>query len=232
MKAREASLLFCPLTILSKTEVAKKLGFYLSNLSAMDSGRRAISLKRLAKIAAFLHCSIGDLIVNSGGEKKIFREEVLNDLLERIEASQEDGTDKSWVPKVMLAQKRHYAQADDFFLDNTTQNLKKAVSVLLDLRFHIATKKGHFDPDQIEKIVQKQETLVATNPQGVQIELLLRISGYAFGELSRDAAIFLVEGVPIRVGKLRKLLNSKKIAGREKDRLFLKRYQALLREKK
>ncbi len=120
----------------------------------------------------------------------------------------------------------------DFFLDNTTQNLKKAVSVLSDLGFHMATKKGHFNPDQIEEIVQRQGTLVATNPQGVQIELLLRISGYAFGELSRDAAIFTVEGVPIRVGKLRKLLNSKKIAGREKDRLFLKRYLALLREKK
>ncbi len=93
------------------TEVAKKVGFYLSNLSAMDSGKRTISLKRLAKIAAFLHCSVGDLILNSKEEKKIFREVALNDLLEQIESSHEDGTDKSWVPKVMMAQKRHYAKA-------------------------------------------------------------------------------------------------------------------------
>lgn len=120
----------------------------------------------------------------------------------------------------------------DLFLDNTLENLKKATAVLMRLGFSVSMRRGHFQPDKIKEIVQRQETLVATNPQGVQIELLLRVSGYVFRELDQDAKVFLVDEVPIRVGRLRKLLNSKKIAGREKDRLFLKRYQTLLREKK
>ncbi len=116
----------------------------------------------------------------------------------------------------------------DLFLENTLGNLKKAVGILSRLGFHVATKEGPFRPDHIKEIVQRQGTLMATNPQGIQIELLLRISGYVFRELEKDAKIFLVDEVPIRVGGLRKLLMSKKIAGREKDRLFLKRYQANL----
>ena len=62
------------------------------------------------------------------------------------------------------------------------------------------------------------------------IELLLKISGYPFSELAKDAATFTVRGVPIRVGRLGKLLRSKLLAGRPKDRHFLKRYQSLLEE--
>lgn len=119
----------------------------------------------------------------------------------------------------------------DLFLDNTIENLKKAAAVLTRLGFSVSARRGYFQSDKVKEIVQRQETLVATNPQGVQIELLLRVSGYVFRELDQDAKVFLVDEVPIRVGRLRKLLNSKKIAGREKDRLFLKRYQALLHEK-
>ena len=119
----------------------------------------------------------------------------------------------------------------DLFLDNTLENLKKAVGVLSRLGFHLATKKGSFKLDHLKEIVQRQETVIATNPQGVQIELLLRVSGYVFRELDKDAKIFLADEVPIRVGRLQKLLRSKKIAGREKDRLFLKRYQIDLKEK-
>ncbi len=119
----------------------------------------------------------------------------------------------------------------DLFIDNTIQNVKKAAGLLLGLGFQITTRRGGFDPEKVKEILQREETVVATNPQGVQIELLLRISGYVFGEIDKDAAVFLVDEVPIRVGKLRKLLHSKQVANREKDRLFLKRYQALLKEK-
>lgn len=93
------------------TELAKKLRLYLSNLSAMDSGTRPVSLRQLSKIAQFLHCGIGDLLLSSAEEKKIFREKILNKRVEQLETSSEDGTDKSWVPKVMLALNRHYARS-------------------------------------------------------------------------------------------------------------------------
>ena len=63
------------------------------------------------------------------------------------------------------------------------------------------------------------------------IELLLEISGYPFSEMERDAVTFSAQGVPIRVGKLRKLLRSKQLAGRPKDRQFLRRQEALWKQR-
>ncbi len=93
------------------TEVAKKLGLYLSNLSAMDSGTRPVSLRQLSKIAQFLHCGVGDLILGSEEERPLFHEKALDRAVDKIEALSEDGTDKSWVPKVTLAWNRHYVKA-------------------------------------------------------------------------------------------------------------------------
>ena len=92
------------------SEVARKLDLYLSNLSAMDSGSRPVSLRQLSRIARFLHCGVGDLILSSEEEKPLFHEKALNRAVDRIEALSEDGTDKSWVPKVTLAVNRHYAK--------------------------------------------------------------------------------------------------------------------------
>jgi len=71
---------------------------------------------------------------------------------------------------------------------------------------------------------------VATTPQGAMVELLLQVSGYPFSELAKDAATYDAQGVPVRVGRLEKLLRSKKIAGRPKDLLFLRRYPLLKEE--
>ncbi len=92
------------------TELSERLGLYLSNLSGMDGGKRSVSLKRLSRIARLLHCGVEDLIVSSEREQHLFGEKSLNKALERMEQSNEDGTDKSWVPKVMLSFNRHYAR--------------------------------------------------------------------------------------------------------------------------
>jgi len=62
-------------------------------------------------------------------------------------------------------------------------------------------------------------------------ELILAVSGYRFDQMESGASVFIVENVPVKVAQLRKLLRSKKIAAREKDRYFLKRYEMLLRGK-
>ena len=61
-------------------------------------------------------------------------------------------------------------------------------------------------------------------------DLLLAVSGFTFAELLRDVATVTVHGTPITVGRLTKLLQSKRAANRPKDREFLRRYQALLEE--
>lgn len=118
----------------------------------------------------------------------------------------------------------------DFFVEPTLENVAKAMSVLKDLKFNFGTTDGPFQSNQFKEFVRNRRTLIATTPDGLMIELLLEISGYPFSELAKDAATFTSEGIPVRVGKLNKLIHSKRLAGRPKDRQFLQRYEGLLEE--
>lgn len=94
---------------MTAAEVARKLGLYRSNLSAMDAGRRTISLRKLGEIAKFLNCSPSDLIEASEGEEALpFRNQKLIRQIEERERSFPDGTERGWVHNVLLAWQRHY----------------------------------------------------------------------------------------------------------------------------
>lgn len=116
----------------------------------------------------------------------------------------------------------------DIFIDPTLTNVEQALRCVKRLGFAVGTSAGPLKAGGLKAIVRERKTLVATTPDGLMVELLLRVSGYTFSDLARDAATFTVRGVPVKVGRLTKLLGSKKAAGRAKDRQFLRRYQALL----
>ena len=116
----------------------------------------------------------------------------------------------------------------DVFLEPTHLNIERALRALGRLRVTVGTAEGLLKPDGVTSVVRGRRTLVATNADGVMVELLLEVSGFTFAELAQDAVTITVRGVPVRVGKLQKLLRSKQLAGRPKDRQFLKRYEALL----
>lgn len=118
----------------------------------------------------------------------------------------------------------------DIFLNPTLNNVSQAIRLLTRRGFTVGTVAGLLREDAIKAVVRDRKTLVATTPDGLTVELLLEVSGYPFSELAKDAATFSVHGVPVRVGRLTKLLTSKKLAGRTKDRQFLQRYQALLED--
>ncbi len=118
----------------------------------------------------------------------------------------------------------------DVFLDPTLRNVEAAVRSLRSLGYAFGTTAGPVVPAALKSIVRDRRTLVATTPEGLTIELLLKISGYPFAELAKDAVTFTVNGVPVRVGRLSKLLTSKRLAGRPKDRAFLARYRHVLTE--
>lgn len=88
------------------SEIAKRLGIHRSNMSAIASGARGVSLKVLQKICHVLDCSLDELILS----KKDFP--VFDckgeSLLRRMKAENYDGMDKAWVHNVMLAQTAHY----------------------------------------------------------------------------------------------------------------------------
>ena len=97
----------------SPAELARRLRLYRSNLSAMDAGRRAISLKALSRLAGELGCSPGELLEeHQPGERGVFRATTLNEKLTAREAGLADGSERGWVHVVLLAWQRHYqAQA-------------------------------------------------------------------------------------------------------------------------
>jgi hypothetical protein len=117
----------------------------------------------------------------------------------------------------------------DVFLEPSVQNVQQALRALNVLGFTVGTRTGVLKVENLPQAVRDRQTLVATTPEGVMVELLLKVSGYPFSELARDAATFTVRGTPVRVGRLAKLLRSKKLAGRPKDRQFLQRYQSVLK---
>ncbi len=118
----------------------------------------------------------------------------------------------------------------DIFVEPALKNVDKALNILKSLGFNLGTSEGTLNLTDLKGVVGMRQTLMATTPYGWMVELLLEVSGFPFSELSRDAMTFTVEDIPIRVGKLAQLIQSKRMAHRPKDRQFLKRYQALLDE--
>lgn len=118
----------------------------------------------------------------------------------------------------------------DIFLEPTLKNLEKALRCLTRLGLTVGTSEGVLKEKGLKAIAREKTTLIATTPEGLAVELLLAVSGYTFSELTHDAATFTVQKVPVKVGRLTKLLRSKQVAGRPKDRQFLQRYRSLLQE--
>lgn len=89
------------------SEVAGKLGIPRSNMSAIASGSRGISLKVLYRISNILDCGLGDLFLPKE-DQPVFKDKKTQALLKAVEDQNYDGIDKTWVDYIMLAQKTHY----------------------------------------------------------------------------------------------------------------------------
>lgn len=119
----------------------------------------------------------------------------------------------------------------DVFINPTVANVSKAVSACRKLGYDAAVDGKEMDKVTVKDVVIHKKTIVCSNSYGVLFDLILSVSGYTFAQMACDARIFNSVKIPIKVGQLRKLLRSKKAAGRKKDLLFLKRYKSILEEK-
>ena len=88
------------------SSIAKKLGMARSNMSAIASGARGVSLAKLRKISDILDCGMDELFAPK--EQPVFNDKKLEALLELVEAKNYDGLDKTWVNRTMFAHKMHY----------------------------------------------------------------------------------------------------------------------------
>lgn len=94
---------------LNAAEVSRRLGWYRSNVSAMDAGKRSVSLKALAEIAQLLDLSPSDLLETDFPNHLIlFPKKELMEKLQKRDLETQDGTKREWVHAVMLAWQRHH----------------------------------------------------------------------------------------------------------------------------
>ena len=118
----------------------------------------------------------------------------------------------------------------DILLEPTLGNAEKALDQVRRLGFSLGTTQGALKLTELRAAVRERRTVAATTPDGVMVELRLAVSGFTFAELVQDAATVTIRGTPVKVGRLTKLLRSKRTANRPNDRAFLRRYQTLLEE--
>jgi len=95
---------------MSLSFIAKKLGIYPSNMSAIASARRGVSLSVLRQIAGLLDCSLDEL-TGRREATAVFRNKTADLRVKEIQNSNFNGMDKKWVDHVMLAHIHHYRAA-------------------------------------------------------------------------------------------------------------------------
>ena len=78
----------------------------------------------------------------------------------------------------------------------------------------------------IEAVIRSGANLRALDDDGNQLDLMFSMAGADYGEISVDAVAFEVSGERILVGRLEKLLRSKELSDRPKDRAFLEAFRA------
>jgi competence protein ComGF len=119
----------------------------------------------------------------------------------------------------------------DIFVKPTIDNVKKSIAVFKELGYNLVPYKQPGEDWSIKDVVKNKKTILAVDSYGITFKLILSVSGFTFSQMEGNAVVFNVGNIPVKVSKLSQLLLSKKIAGRKKDKLFLKRYEMLLKEK-
>ncbi|OQA54844.1 MAG: hypothetical protein BWY42_01617 [Candidatus Omnitrophica bacterium ADurb.Bin277] len=121
-------------------------------------------------------------------------------------------------------------QGLDLFLRPALANAVKTYKIFQGLGYEMSADGKAIKEGDLSEVLKRKRTVLAVNPDGIMFECLFAVSGFTYRQLAGDASVFKAGDVLIRVGKLHKLLASKRAAGRPKDKLFLKRYELLLKE--
>lgn len=124
----------------------------------------------------------------------------------------------------------------DFLVRPDVAPLKKVLRELKAAGFTFETGGEPFvdgnDDLVLRNVIANAATLRCVFEGEVTADLMLAMAGFSYDQIAADAVAFSVKGVEIRVGRLDKLIESKRLAGRAKDVAFLERYDALATEKK
>jgi hypothetical protein len=118
----------------------------------------------------------------------------------------------------------------DLLLAPERDNLRRALEALATAGFVFEARGEPFldrdDETSLANIVASGGRLTALHPDGAQLDLMLSVRGFSYSDLALDARTFTVAGSQVRVGLLEKLLRSKELSNRAKDREFLRHFES------
>ena len=125
-------------------------------------------------------------------------------------------------------------QALDILVPDDPPSLRDALAELAASGFELSVAGEPFldvaDDVVLAAVLRAGAASHAQSASGAELDVTARIAGYSFQELASDAVGFRVGDVEVRVGRLGKLLRSKELADRPKDRAFLQLYRAGLED--
>jgi len=118
----------------------------------------------------------------------------------------------------------------DLFREPRAENLRETLEVRTRLGFQFEAGgepfAGAADDDVLEQVIRAGARISAIHETVDELDLMLSIAGFGFEDLRGAATPFRIAETEIRVGGLEQLLRSKKIAGRPRDRAFLRSFAA------
>ena len=92
------------------SSVAKKINIHRSNMSAIASGARGVSLRQLQAMGEYLGCGLDELI-SAGSSCVVFKDRQSESRVQAIEEQNFDGSEKTWVHILMVSRITHYRKA-------------------------------------------------------------------------------------------------------------------------
>lgn len=81
-----------------------------------------------------------------------------------------------------------------------------------------------------DRVIERRGLTRATGPDNFQVDLTLVMQGFDFDTAWAERRTFLIEGVELPVARLLHIIQSKHVANRDKDRLFLATHRDALEQ--
>jgi len=122
-----------------------------------------------------------------------------------------------------------YVTADcDLLVRPTAANLGKALRVLVRCGYTLAAGGEplvNIDSLILKRLLERRITVRSDSATGMPIDVLVDAIGYTYAQWRRTRMIFKVEGVRVPCAGLEQVLESKRQAGRDKDKKLLALYE-------
>jgi hypothetical protein len=122
----------------------------------------------------------------------------------------------------------------DLFVPPEPENLLRTWQACDELGLELTSSGEPLDRPRDEflarAVVERRALTRASDAADLVVDLTLVMAGFDFESAWRERRTLTLDGVPVTVARLSQIVESKRIADRPKDRLFLATYREILDE--